>query len=109
MAEARASVRRTSTIKISNAMSEKLQMEDRKQSTTSTPTIPLEAPGSVGTADRPQNPPQYSDAPPSYEDAIAMEFPPVDAPRPDYAPPPAPEDDILRGDEKSRLRNRRDS
>jgi len=47
-----------------------------------------------------QQPPMYDDAPPSYEDAIATNLPPVDAPRPEYAPPPAGEDDVLRRDEK---------
>ena len=47
-------------------------------------------------------PPAYSEAPPSYEDAIATGLPPVDAPRPDYAPPPAVEDDLLGRDEKRR-------
>lgn len=42
----------------------------------------------------------YSDAPPSYEDAIASDLPPVDARRPEYAPPPAGEDEVLRSDEK---------
>ncbi|KAI9659848.1 MAG: hypothetical protein M1821_001199 [Bathelium mastoideum] len=35
--------------------------------------------------------PPYDDAPPSYEDAIAQDLPPVDGPRRDYAPPPIPE------------------
>jgi len=33
----------------------------------------------------------YEEPPPSYEDAVASDLPPVDGPRPDYAPPPAPE------------------
>lgn len=47
-----------------------------------------------------QLPPAYSEAPPSYEDAIATNLRPVNAPRPDYAPPPAVEDDVLSNDEK---------
>jgi len=47
-------------------------------------------------------PEPYDEAPPSYEDAIAADLPPVDAPRPDYAPPPVGEDDVLRRDEKRR-------
>ncbi|KAK7550517.1 arrestin [Phyllosticta paracitricarpa] len=35
--------------------------------------------------------PGYEDAPPSYEDAIATNLPPVNGPRRDYAPPPVPE------------------
>ncbi|KAL9086908.1 MAG: hypothetical protein Q9165_006914 [Trypethelium subeluteriae] len=34
---------------------------------------------------------QYEDAPPSYEDVIAQDLPPIDGPRRDYAPPPVPE------------------
>ncbi|KAK3071891.1 hypothetical protein LTR53_007809 [Teratosphaeriaceae sp. CCFEE 6253] len=55
-------------------------------------------PARPGTAA--EQPPAYSEAPPSYEDAIATGLPPVDAPRPDYAPPPAAEDDLLGRDEK---------
>ncbi|KAF2839389.1 arrestin [Patellaria atrata CBS 101060] len=35
--------------------------------------------------------PGYDDAPPSYEDAIASDMPPIDGPRRDYAPPPPAE------------------
>jgi hypothetical protein len=45
----------------------------------------------------------FGDAPPpSYEDAIAQDAPPVMAPRPMYVPPPAVEDHVLGGggDEK---------
>lgn len=46
-------------------------------------------------------PPGYDEAPPSYEDAIASDLPPVDGPRPDYEPPPAPaESELGHGDEK---------
>ncbi|KAK3629244.1 hypothetical protein LTR56_018131 [Elasticomyces elasticus] len=45
-------------------------------------------------------PPSYSEAPPSYEDAIATDLPPIDAPRPNYAPPAAVDDDLLGRDEK---------
>ncbi len=30
----------------------------------------------------------FDEAPPSYEDAIAEDMPPIDGPRRDYAPPP---------------------
>lgn len=40
------------------------------------------------------------DAPPSYEDAIANDAPPVVAPRPNYAPPAPVNDPMLAGDEK---------
>ncbi|KAF1812149.1 hypothetical protein P152DRAFT_473873 [Eremomyces bilateralis CBS 781.70] len=39
---------------------------------------------------------QYDEAPPpSYEDAIAQDLPPIDGPRPDYAPPPPNQDDMF--------------
>merc|ERR1711939_1076915 len=44
--------------------------------------------------------PAFEDAPPSYEDAIAGNVRPVNAPRPDYAPPPTGEDELLGKDEK---------
>ena len=47
-----------------------------------------------------QQPPMYSEAPPSYEDAVATHLQPMDVRRPDYAPPAAAEDDVLRRDEK---------
>jgi len=46
--------------------------------------------------------PVYADAPPSYEDAVAADLPPVTAPRPEYAPPPQVEDPVLGRDEKRR-------
>lgn len=86
------------------AVDEKLRTEGRKppmaagpSSSTdpSAPPIPAR-PGQVPA----QEPPDYSEAPPSYEDAIAAELAPLDAPRPDYAPPPVAEDDLLGRDEK---------
>ncbi|KAF2716924.1 hypothetical protein K431DRAFT_256534 [Polychaeton citri CBS 116435] len=59
--------------------------------------IPPPRPGTSSQTGQQQT---YDDAPPSYEDAIASELPPMDAPRPDYAPPPPAEDDALRRDEK---------
>ncbi|RMY44098.1 hypothetical protein D0864_15696 [Hortaea werneckii] len=44
--------------------------------------------------------PAFEDAPPSYEDAIAGNVRPVNAPRPDYAPPPTGEDELLGKNEK---------
>lgn len=44
--------------------------------------------------------PDYGDAPPSYEDAIANDAPSVVAPRPTYAPPAPVDDPMLGGDEK---------
>lgn len=121
MAEAKANLRRTSTTSTTatntGAMKDKLKTEGRQESTTSVPSTPIEPSGSSAAPEFParpgamltQEPPSYSDAPPSYEDAIASNLPPVDAPRPDYAPPPPGEDDILRGDEKKGFGKRRDS
>lgn len=105
MAEARASIRRTSTIKTTDAVDEKLRTEAATQSSQAATSMPpLQNGGGAQQA-----PPEYSDAPPSYEDAIASNLPPVDAPRPDYAPPPPGEDDVLRSDEKKNIMHRRDS
>lgn len=51
-----------------------------------------QVPYEVEDAPPPSNLPEYGDAPPSYEDAIASDVPPVMAPRPQYAPPPPGED-----------------
>ena len=49
----------------------------------------------------PQNAPGYEEAPPSYEDAIGQDLPPVDGYRGEYAPPPFPEGEPrFSGDEK---------
>ena len=107
MADAKSNVKRTPTSKTSEAMNEKLQAEGRKDSTYSVPPTPIDGP-SDADAQFParqgnlQPEPAYNDAPPSYEDAIASSLPPVDARRPEYAPPPASEDEVLMGDEKKR-------
>ncbi|EMC98920.1 hypothetical protein BAUCODRAFT_31194 [Baudoinia panamericana UAMH 10762] len=113
MAQAKANIRRPSLV--ADAASEKLKTDGRKPSTaanhvpptpvdaeTVRPSAPPELPARPGTVSAPesQQPPMYSDAPPSYEDAIASHLPPVDAPRPEYAPPPTTNDVMLRGDEK---------
>ena len=97
-------------------MAEKLQTEGHKASVASVPPTPVEATDPLRATDFParqgtveQQPPMYIDAPPSYEDAIASDLPPVDAPRPDYAPPPAGEDELLGTDEKKGFGGRRDS
>lgn len=46
--------------------------------------------------------PAYDDAPPSYEDAIGQELPPINGYRGSYAPPPAPEGASGFPDEKRR-------
>jgi len=106
MAEARERIHQPS---VTDPASEKQRREYRRDSEFGTNQVPL-TPAEEGgpsalndTAARPgtmQEAPMYSDAPPSYEDAIASNIPPVDAPRPAYEPPPAGEDDLLRRDEK---------
>jgi hypothetical protein len=45
----------------------------------------------------------HEDAPPSYEDAIASDLPPLAGPRPAYSAPAAPEGESrITGDEKRR-------
>jgi hypothetical protein len=115
MAQARADVKRKpiiNTINTKDALDEKLKAEEGQGSVNAVPETPIEGPSydtpaRQGTA-LPSQPPIYDDAPPSYEDAVASSMPPVDARRPEYAPPPAEEDDVLRRDEKSGLM-RRDS
>ena len=46
------------------------------------------------------NPPLYSEAPPSYEDAVALDLAPVDGLRRDYAPPTSAEDPLFSRDAK---------
>ncbi|TID26476.1 hypothetical protein E6O75_ATG00969 [Venturia nashicola] len=56
----------------------------------------------TSSAPQPQAPP-YEEAPPSYEDAVGQDLPPVNGPRPGYNPPPAPEGESrLTGEEKRR-------
>lgn len=89
-------------------MDEKLKTEGRNSSvagpSSEVPPTPIQetAPHIPARPGQPvpQAPPDYSEAPPSYEDAIATDIAPVNAPRPDYAPPPAGDDHMLRQDEK---------
>ena len=108
MAEARANLRPTSA---NEPVSEKLKMESDPTSdfgANQIPPTPLEETGPSGSLGIPaipgslveQQPPMYSEAPPSYEDAMARDLQPVDVPRPDYAPPAAIDDDALRRNEK---------
>ena len=110
MAQAKAEPRPKPSNINTSALDEKLRTEGR----TSAPATPLEGPSSARFPARPgtvqsAQPPLYGDAPPSYEDAVASSLPPLDAPRPDYAPPPAGEDVVLGGDEKKGFGGRRDS
>lgn len=63
--------------------------------------------GASSSASRPADydngdaPPVYSEAPPSYEDAIGQDFAPVHGVQRGYAPPAAAEDPLLSRDEKS--------
>ena len=115
MAQAKASVNQPFTTKPADPTIDKLKAEaqDRKDSTSSVPPTPIdmpEDPYSSLPAQQGSHAPEhsYDDAPPSYEDAIATNLPPVDSQRPEYAPPLAGEDDVLGGDEK-KLFGRRDS
>ena len=117
MAEARANIKRKPTTDATSNPIDKLKTEGRKDSTSSVPPTPIEGPDSFDTIAFPaqqgssvvQEPPDYTDAPPSYEDAIATNLAPVNAHRPDYAPPASVEDEILRSDEKKGFLSRRDS
>lgn len=108
MAAARADVKRPVEVTQSSAMDEKLKTEGRNSSvagpSSNVPPTPVQdnAPHIPARPGQPvsQAPPDYSEAPPSYEDAIATDIAPVDAPRPDYAPPPTGDDHMLRQDEK---------
>lgn len=104
-----ASRERISKSSAADPASEKLRMETRTSKFGATQVPPASA--TSGPSNAPEIPPRpeagtgqvlptYADAPPSYEDAIASDLQPVDAPRPDYAPPPPAEDDVLRGVEK---------
>ncbi|KAF2119474.1 hypothetical protein BDV96DRAFT_486823 [Lophiotrema nucula] len=72
------------------------------------PHTPVDAPSFSGSnafppmqgAPHPDAP--YDDAPPSYEDAIGQDLPPVDGYRGSYQPPPVPEDAPRFSDEKRR-------
>ncbi|KAK5134602.1 hypothetical protein LTR08_006258 [Meristemomyces frigidus] len=111
MAETRESIRLTPAVE---PVSEKLKMEmDTRQTSdfgsNQIPPTPVEEAGPSGPPGMParpgsiieQQPPVYSEAPPSYEDAIATNLQPVNVlARPDYAPPAAADDDVLRRDEK---------
>ena len=96
----------------------KLKTDLPAQSDNFVPPTPMEATGS----ERDSKFPAYEgsripssaaaahmDAPPSYEDAIASDLPPVDARRPNYEPPSTGEDNLLGGDEKKDFGGRRDS
>jgi len=105
MAEARANGKRPVNTTETAAMDEKLKTEGR-QSSVAGPSAPglgqNAAPGLPARPGQPaqQPPPDYAEAPPSYEDAIANDLSPVDAPRPEYVPPPSGDDHMLRQDEK---------
>lgn len=116
MSKAKANVKQAPTNKNSEAMADKLKTEGRKDSASSVSATPIDAHAEAGPSHAPAQQgtfePQipYDDAPPSYEDAIASNMPSVDARRPEYAPPPAGEDDVLRSDEKKpSMFSRRDS
>ncbi|KAK5121308.1 hypothetical protein LTR85_005474 [Meristemomyces frigidus] len=92
MAEARANIRRTSA---AGPASEKIRMETRRMSgfgANQVPPTPIDEADPSGPSGMPasrpgmtteeQLPPAYSEAPPSYEDAVATNLRPLNAPRP---------------------------
>lgn len=120
MAEAKASMyRKNSVTSVSSASKAdvKLNTNLNVESSHDVPPTPMEPTGPHEGSKLPayqgHQMPQsadavHHDAPPSYEDAIASNLPPVDAHRPDYEPPPTTgEDDVLRGDEKKNMFGRR--
>jgi hypothetical protein len=64
------------------------------------PAVPAAGTSSSAQQESAAPPPMYEEPPPSYEDAIASDIPPVDGPRPDYAPPPLPEGESMLVPEK---------
>ena len=56
----------------------------------------------TGQPVHPQNTPAYDDAPPSYEDAVGQNLPPINGYRGSYQPPPVPEGAPRISDEKRR-------
>ena len=116
MAEAKASMRRRSTVEKGSTVGGKLQTDLPQDSTYSVPPTPMEAGASSAAFETPAQegsrvPPTdgYFDAPPSYEDTMARDLSPPTAHRPEYEPPPAGEDNVLRGDEKTGFMGRRGS
>ena len=103
MEQAKINMRRSSTLRTDK---EKLAADDRKDSTNTVPPTPIDAPtdGYLPAAQQGSlqpDPEIPNDAPPSYDEAMASGVPPVETSRrPDYAPPPAGEDEVLNMDEK---------
>ncbi len=113
MAQARTKSKPKPTLDTKTPLDEKLKAEQGREPDMAVPQTPMEGPSHdfparQGAAMSSQLP-IYEDAPPSYEDAVGTDLPPVDVPRPNYAPPPPLEDDVLRGDEKKGFGGRRDS
>lgn len=95
-----------------SATVEQLRTQSHRQTTHSEPATPVDEAGpsqaQFAPPQRGPDEPRYEDAPPSYEDAIATDMPSMDAPRPEYAPPPPNEDDGFLGDEKKDRRSMRE-
>ena len=118
MAEAKAGVHRPSKVDSANTLDGKLKTDMPAQPDNFVPPTPMEASGSERDSKFPayegsripsSAAPVPTDAPPSYEDAVASDLPPVDARRPNYEPPSVGEDNLLDGDDKKSFRSRRDS
>jgi len=58
--------------------------------------------GFAGQSAQPPPAPAYDDAPPSYEDAVGLNLPPINGYRGSYMPPPVPEGAPRFSDEKRR-------
>ncbi|KAF1954529.1 arrestin [Byssothecium circinans] len=65
-----------------------------------TPTTPTQGFAGAGANHAPQQP--YEDAPPSYEEAIGVDLPPINGYRGSYMPPPVPEGAPRFSDERKR-------
>jgi hypothetical protein len=79
----------------SPALADKLEMEARRNSGFGMNQVPIDIEEEQPQQHLNDSAPEYGDAPPSYEDAIASDLPPVRAQRPQYAPPPMGEDGKL--------------
>lgn len=74
-------------------------------STRPQPSFPYPEPASQNQQRPASQPADYEDAPPSYEDAIAQDLPPIDGPRRNYEPPPNSASDLgMTGGSKRRPR-----
>lgn len=118
MAEAKAGIQRPAKVDTGNTLGGKLKTDLPAQRDNFVPPTPMESssserdskfPAYEGSRIPSSAAQVYTDAPPSYEDAIASDLPPIDAQRPNYEPPSTGEDNLLGRDEKKGFLGRRDS